>query len=355
MEKTAIPYSLKRLCVQKAAEGMTHKDIYKTIFLPEHPGMTWATFRVKMSAWKKKAWANEDIQNCGTFPGMTAHAATVQVTSDGRIAQAWIKETADSVDWDEVVDKVREAVEPIKADLPIAEPEEALLEIPLFDLHFGVATLGDYREHLDDICGIISRRTWDEIHIIVGQDCLHTNDFRGHTAKGTDIGRVDIPTAWADAWTFWRTILSYASAHSRSVVCHYSRGNHDECLSWAFFKALEASLPSASWDDSLDYRKAIWWKRCFIGFGHLEYTTDMNKIFRDFVLDFPTDFAEAECREIHTGHLHRESIDTGVVVRRLASAVPADDWSKANGYFGTHKRFQLFEYGPGRLRAIHYI
>lgn len=353
--KTVIPYDLKRLCVQKANEGMTYKDIYKTVFLPEHSGMTWATFRVKMTAWRKKAWADEDIQNCGTFPGMTAHAATVQVTSDGRIAQAWIKESADSVNWDDIIERLQNAVTPVEVSQPTDEPERAMLEIPLFDLHFGVAKLADYVEHLSRICEIIQRRKWEEIHLIIGQDCLHTNDFRGHTAKGTNIETVDIPKAWSDAWTFWVTILLTALHQSAKVVCHYSRGNHDECLSWAFFKALEAAYPDAQYDDSLAARKCFWWRRCFVGFGHLEYTTDLNKIFRDFVMDFPTDFAEADCREIHTGHLHRESLDNGCMVRRLASAVPADEWSKANGYTGTNKRFQLFEFSPGQLRSVMYV
>ena len=245
--KTVIPYDLKRLCVQKANEGMTYKDIYKTVFLPEHSGMTWATFRVKMTAWRKKAWADEDIQNCGTFPGMTAHAATVQVTSDGRIAQAWIKESAESVNWDDIIEQLQNAVTPVEVSQPTDEPEAALLEVPLFDLHFGVAKLADYRPHLARICGIIERQRWEQIRLIVGRDCLHTNDFRGHTARGTNIDRVDIPAAWADAWTFWSTILLAALRNSAKVFCHYSRGNHDECLSWAFFKALEAAYPDAEW------------------------------------------------------------------------------------------------------------
>lgn len=350
-----IPYDLKRLCVQKVEEGLTFREVYDKVFHPEHPGMNWETFRHKLRNWKKRQMADERTQFAGTYPGMVAHAATVQVTPDGKIAQAWIKERAEGVNWDEIVERLRSAVAPVEVERPEDEPEAALLEIPLFDLHFGVAKLADYGEHLSRICQTIQRRKWEQIRLIIGQDCLHNNDFRGHTAKGTNIDRVDIPAAWSDAWTFWSTILLTALHNAKKVFCHYSRGNHDECLSWAFFKALEAAYPGAEWDDSLAARKCFWWRRCFVGFGHLEYTTDLNKIFRDFVMDFPTDFAEAECREIHTGHLHRESLDNGCMVRRLASAVPADEWSKANGYTGANKRFQLFEFAPGSLRAIDYI
>lgn len=352
---TVIPYELKRLCVQKANEGMTYREIYKNVFLPEHPGMTWETFRVKLNSWKKKQMADEATQFSATYPGMTAHAATVQVDSKGNIQQAWIRERVESVDWESIIRQLKEAVSPAVVAPVTAEPEEALLEIPLFDLHFGIASLGDYREILEELRALISRRTWEEVHLIIGQDCIHNNDFRGHTAKGTNIDRVNIPAAWADAWEFWCAVFRSALASSRKVVAHYSRGNHDECITWAFFKALEAAFPAAEFDDSLAYRKSFWWRRCWVGFGHLEYTNDLNKVFRDFVIDFPTDFAESECREIHTGHLHRESIDNGCVVRRLASAVPTDEWSSANGFIGSHKRFQIFEFAPGRLKAIYYI
>lgn len=350
-----IPYSLKRLCVQKTEEGLSYREVYQQIFAPEHPGMAYETFRHKLKAWKRHQMADEATQYAGTYPGMTANAATVHVTADGRIAQAWIRERANAVDWDDIIERLKEVPKPIEIAPPTTEPEHMCLEVPLFDLHFGVAQLSDYARHLGEIEDEICSRVWEEIHIIIGQDCLHNNDLRGHTAKGTPIEAVDIPQAWADAWSFWCELLSRACEHSPKVVAHYSRGNHDECLSWALFKALEAALPGVTFDSGLEHRKAWSWRGVWVGFGHLEYTNDANKIFRDFVIDFPEDFATAQCREIHTGHLHRESIDSGIVVRRLASAVPTDGWSAANGYTGTHKRFQLFEYSPGRLRSVVYV
>jgi len=317
--------------------------------------MDFETFRHKLRDWKKKQMADLSTQEAATYPGFFAHAATVQVDAKGNITQAWIKETADRVDWEQICEMLREAVQPEIIDQPDTESSKQMLEIPLFDCHFGLATISDYYSILGEILDEIHSRTWEEIHIIIGQDNIHNNDMRGHTAKGTDIQRVDIPKAWADAWEFWTEIIRAACHNSLKVTAHYSRGNHDECLSWAFFKALQAAYPTVSFDDSLAYRKAFTWRQCFIGYGHLEYTTDSNKIFRDFVMDFPDQFAHSVLREVHAGHLHRESIDNGMMIRRLASAVPTDEWSSANGYTGAHKRFQLFEYAPGRLRSIVYI
>ena len=350
-----IPYSLKRRVVDAYNEGQLPREIFDEIFSKEWSGMTFDTFRRKLRDWRKWQFADDLTEAEGTYPGMIAHAATVQVNGAGMVTQAWIKQTAEVVDWDAICEMLRGAVKQECIYPPKTEPSKQMLEIPIFDAHFGIAKLRDYTEALGEILDEIHSRTWEEIHIIVGQDNIHNNDLRGHTAKGTSIERVDIPAAWADAWKFWTEILRAACINSPSVRAHYSRGNHDECLSWAFFKALEAAFPTVEFDAALDPRKRFVWRRCFIGFGHLEYTTDSNKIFRDFVMDFPDEFAHADLREIHAGHLHRESIDNGMMIRRLASAVPTDEWSKANGFTGVHKRFQLFEYAPGRLRSIVYI
>lgn len=353
MSGTAIPYELKRECVEAYNSGMTPRDIYREIFRPQHPGMTIETFYCKLRHWRRGALADQATQDSGTYPGMVARAATVQVNGAGNVVQAWIKQTA-GPSMDDVLEAIKAAVKPVDLQ-PCETPGEHMLEIPIFDAHFGVATLDDYRGHLEEIVSTIRGNKWAEVHILIGQDNLHTNDFRGHTAKGTDIGRIDFIRAWKDAWAFWLTILDTALENSPSVYVHYSKGNHDEATSWCFFKALEAAYPVARFDDSTEPRKAFTWQGCFIGYGHMEYAQNSDRIFRDFVMDFPEAFASATCREIHAGHLHRESVDDGIVVRRLASAVPPDQWSRDNGYIGAHKRFQLFEFAPGRLRAIHYV
>ena len=354
MPHNIISLDLKRKCVMAAENGLTYQQVYDEIFKKEHEGMTFESFRHVLKHWRNDQLADPLTQAAGTYPDFLAHAATVQVRGNGEIQQAWIKTKADDVNWDEIIERLQKAVTPIYIPRP-PKIGNKMLEIPLFDLHFGVASLVDYKDHLERIVNIIGNRFYEEIHLIIGQDCIHTNDMRGHTAKGTDIGRVDIPTAWADAWHFWTEIIRAALHNSTQVIAHYSRGNHDECISWAFFKALEAAFPDVSWDDSLAHRKAFVWRGCFIGFGHMEYTNDPNKVFRDFVCEFPQEFADCPLREIHTGHLHRESVDAGVMIRRLASAVPSDEWSKANGFFGVHKRFQLFEYEENTLRAIRYV
>lgn len=334
---------------------MTAREVYNTVFVPEY-GDNWSleTFRRKLREWKHKTYADEGIMAAGTFPKFTAHNATVQVDKEGRITQAWIKQQQETLDWLKIREIVCKDAKPLDIE-PTQMSGETMLEIPLFDMHFGVANLDYYRETLADLLGIVTAKHYDEINILIGQDVLHNNDLRGHTAKGTEIQKVDFTQSWADAWAFFCTLINAAIKHSPRVRLLYSKGNHDECSAWCLFKALEAVFRQCETDDSLAPRKCIFWRGCFIGYGHCEYTNKTSVLFQNFVLDFPKEFAEAKVREIHSGHLHRESVDDGLMVRRLPSGVPTDEWSSNNGYTGAHKRFQIFEWAECRLKSISYI
>lgn len=348
-----IEYDLKVKCVS-ALRHMTTRQVFDTIFVPAM-GDIWSyeSFKRQMRTWKHKQLADDATLACGTFPNFTPHGATVQVDKEGRITQVWVKQQKETLDWLKIRDLVCKGAPKIDVQ-PTVSSGERMLEIPLVDMHFGVADLDYYRENLADLLEIVRAKQWDEINIIIGQDVLHNNDMRGHTAKGTPIEKIDFQKAWADAQVFFRTLIS-AAIEQGKVRLHYSKGNHDECSGWCFYKTLEAVFPQVESDDSLLPRKCIFWKGCFIGFGHCEYTSKSSLLFQNFVLDFPQEFANSKVREIHSGHLHREGIDEGFMVRRLPSAVPTDEWSSNNGYIGAHKRFQVFEWAENRLKTIHYL
>lgn len=334
---------------------MTTRQVFDRVFRPVY-GDIWAyeSFKRRMRNWKRDARADENYLSAGTFPGFQANGATVQVDSDGRITQLWVKQQCEMMDWIGIRNLLTSGIKPYKVN-PIAVGGSTMLEIPLFDMHFGIADLDMYRDSLAELVGIIGEKQYDEINILFGQDVLHNNDMRGHTAKGTDIQKVDFKQAWIDAWRFFCVVIECALRHSPKVNMRYSKGNHDECSAWCLFKALEARYPQCSWDDGMEPRKCVFWQGCWIGFGHCEYTNKSSVLFQNFVLDFPKEFAASKVREIHSGHLHRESVDEGIFVRRLPSAAKTDDWLSDNGYVGAHKRFMLFEWAPDRLKAIYYI
>lgn len=350
-----IPYSLKKQCVDMASAGKSQREVYNKLFSLEHPEMGFETFRHKLRLWQKCKMADEKTLYSGTYKGFIPHAATVQINGDGEVTQAWIKQITTDSEWNELLETIRENVKPEKIEPLTDSNASGMLEIPLFDMHFPIGTYEYYKPTQAEIIQIIQSRSWEEINIIIGQDLFHNNDMRGHTAKGTQIEQVDIPLAWSDARRFWLPIINEAIKNSGKVKIIYSKGNHDECLAWAFVQELMARFPQAEVDDSLNPKKVIHWRHCFIGTGHCETTNNAKDIFASFVCKFPVEFAESDVREMHLGHLHCESIDKGMMVRRLCSNVPVDVWNDNNGYNTAQKRFQIFEWEPGRLKAIYYV
>ena len=351
-----IPLDLKRRCVDMRKEGHSHLEIYNEIFKDEHPGMGFETFRHKIRKWEKMALADEHTLTAGTYPGFVAHGATVQVNSHGDIVQAWIKEHSGDNQLEELIAAIKENTAPIIYERVETTPEDPeMLEIPLFDQHF---PLDDHIGVFVELSRIIESRQWEEINVSIGQDLFHNDDLRGRTASGRPIEKVDMVKAWELARIFFTSTLSLCIKHSVKVKVIYSKGNHDESMSWAFVQMLKAMFPQAEFDDTLTQRKIISWRNCFIGIthGHMRKSS-LADLRGQFTIQFPVEFAHAAVREIHTGHLHHEEEKDiyGVMVRRLARNGTDDTWSDDEGFVGANKRFMIFKWKPGRLAGIDYI
>lgn len=230
-----------------------------------------------------------------------------------------------------------------------------LLEIPLFDLHFGVNTYESYMSVRDKILSKIHSKKWDKIFFIIGQDLLHNNGFDGKTSGGTPIEKVNMDKAWNDAYKFYSELIDAAQNSSMSVEGSYSIANHDDSMSWAFVKCLEIKFPDVSFDTSMKVRKSLVWNDVFIGYAHGHKGS--SRLHENFLSDFGKQMAVAKVVEIHTGHIHQETAKDkfGVLVRTLSTKGATDDWHDSMGFVGAHKRFQLFEYSPDTLEAIYYI
>lgn len=252
---------------------------------------------------------------------------------------------------------LRKANEKIK---PLNKKEEHvdgsnLLEIPLFDLHFGVNTYEYYKDVQDRIIEKIQEKKWDRIFFIIGQDLLHNNGFSGQTSRGTPIEKVDMTKAWDDAWRFYCELLNVAQNNANKVDASYSIANHDDSMAWAFVKCLEARFPDVEFDTDKVIRKSYVWNDIFIGYTHGH--KGANRLHENFLSDFGKQMAHAKVVEVHSGHLHSEKAKDkfGVLIRTLSTGAQTDEWHHTEGFVGAHKRFQLFEYSPNELKAIYYI
>lgn len=233
--------------------------------------------------------------------------------------------------------------------------DKRLLELPFFDSHFGISDYDYYKTTQDETMNKIQSRIWEEILFIIGQDMFHNDNFRGETSNRTPIEQVDIPSAWRDAMKFYYPLIETALKNSNKVKIIYSKGNHDESLSWAFVQLLKQRFPETHVDDEFIERKAHTFGNIFIGITHGDKAR--KNLHNLFQVDYPMEWAKAKTREIHSGHLHTEDCKDwfGMMVRTLATRNKTDKWHRDNGFVGNHKRFMLFEYNEDELKSIHYV
>ena len=354
-----IPIRVKRECCRMKREGASNAEVYD--FYSQSVGRPCkaSAFRGMLNRWMKKDFPDDTTLACGTYEGFTAHNATVQVSKNGEIVQAWIKQRANDFDPSDFLEALRDVIEPYEYQYNVDLRADRMLEIPLFDMHWGVAFMDYYESVLNDILDLISSRHWDRIVIPFGQDFFHNDSvINGQTTKGTPIEKVDMTRAVKEGRRFIIAIIDAAIDNANDVRVFYSAGNHDRSISWMFMQVLLERYGHDVVDDSMEYRKVFTYGKnsVMVTHGDSKQATAKN-LAHIFPIKYPEEFAQATTREVHSGHLHHESEADiyGVMVRRLSSGAAVDDWSNRQDFVGTHRRFMVFEWDQESLRSIHYI
>ena len=355
-----IPIEVKRICCQLYGEGKSVREIWKEYYCNsvEDPAKL-DSFRCMLHRWRKQRYADDTTLAYGTYEGFIAHDATVQVSKTGEIVQAWIKQKADSFDTEGFLEAIRETVDPFVYVPERNDYANRMLEIPLFDMHWGVAFMDHYEPVLNELLDLITSRKWDRIVIPFGQDFFHNDSIvNGQTTKGTSIEKVDMTRAVKESKRFMYALVDTAIQCANEVRVIYSAGNHDRSISWMFIQVLLERYGSTVVDDSFDYRKVVSYgsNAVMITHGDSKQATAKN-LAHIFPIMFAEEFAGATVREVHSGHLHHEAEADiyGVMVRRLSSGGKVDDWSNKEDFVGTHRRFMVFEWTKTKLASIHYI
>lgn len=357
---TTIPLKVKRECCRLKKEGKTSKEIYNEYYLKviDSP-CTFESFGRLLRKWMTKSFPDDTTLECGTYEGFIAHNATVQVSNTGEIVQAWIKQKAEDLDIEGLVKTLKESIEPYGYEPKIDDAADRMLEIPLFDMHWGISFMEDYESVLNEVLNLIHTRHWDKIVIPFGQDYFHNDSIvNATTTKGTVIDKVDMIRAVKEGRQFITTIIDAALNNSNETKVYYSPGNHDRSVTWMFMQVLLERYGPEIVDDSMEYRKVFTYGKnsVMVTHGDSKQATAKN-LSNIFAISFPEEFAQANVREVHAGHLHHEKEGDifGVMIRRLSSGVAVDDWSNRQDYIGTHRRFMIFEWDLDHLRSIHYV
>lgn len=298
-------------------KGIPKRQVYETCVQP-YSDMTFKSFDKKRFAWKRKLTMDQERLDAANLAfKFTPHASTVQVNGKGEVVQAWIKQHVND-QIEQLLAAIKDNTKPVSVEPMYCSQSSGMLEIPLYD---------------------------------------NDSIAKGVTTKGTLIEKVDLRKAWLDAKEFYFNLIDHALMCANEVEVIYSPGNHDKTVGWLFAQMLQVRYGNIV-DDSVRERKCIWWNGCFIGITHGDKGNDTAAGLRGkFTMDFPALFAAATVREIHVGHLHRESDsrdEYGAQIRRICTKGKTDEWTDEQGYM-SQKRFMLFEWVPGRLKSIHYV
>lgn len=358
--REGIPIKIKRECLRLKEEGHSIEQIYNEYYAKQVTNLcSFKAFIASLNRWAKQIFPDETTLECGTYDGFTAHNATVQVSKTGEIVQAWIKQKVNDFDFEDLVKALKDNVEPYIYTPDHDDMADRMLEIPLFDMHWGISFMEDYESVLNDVLEIINSRHWDRIIIPFGQDYFHNDSIvNAVTTKGTVVDKVDMIRAIKEGRQFITTIIDSALDNANEVRVIYTPGNHDRSMAWMFMQILMERYGAAVVDDTMEYRKVFTYGKnsIMVTHGDSKQATAKN-LSHIFAVSFPEEFAQATIREVHSGHLHheKESDIFGVMVRRLSSGGNADDWSNRQDYIGTHRRFMIFEWDQNSLRSIHYV
>lgn len=358
--RKVIPIQVKKTCCRMRDEGIPYREIYNEYFVHAVDAPApFDSFRRLVLKWKARGYPDDTTLECGTYEGFVAHDATVQVSKSGEIVQAWIKQKANAFDPEEFLEAIRDNVEPFVYVPSEFDNTSRMLEIPLFDMHWGVAFMDHYEPVLNELLDLITSRQWDKIVVPFGQDFFHNDSIiNGQTTKGTVIEKVDMIRAVKEGQQFMYALIDTAIRCANEVKVIYSAGNHDRSISWMFIQVLLERYGPDVVDDTLEYRKVISYgsNAVMITHGDSKQATAKN-LAHIFPITFAEEFASASVREVHAGHLHHEAEADiyGVMVRRLSSGGKVDGWSDKEDFVGSHRRFMVFEWDRKKLASIHYI
>ena len=273
-------------------------------------------------------------------------------------AKVMLKPDKIGIDWKSLGERLADRVTAKQPKPSHNVDRERYLVIPLFDLHF------DGKAEYDETLGKIFEQLeheYKKVLIISGGDILHTDNYQSTTSSGTQLETTDMNQSWEDAFDFFDLIIDKSLDCVEEVEVLYVPGNHDATVGQTLFKALTRLYQKEDRliiDDRQEMFKATLLGKNFIGATH---GVKRNK--KDYPMLFATQFSQlwgtngVHTREVYTGHLHFEhTVDVnGLVIRQMPTRNEENQWSRDNGFMGSHKRFMLVEYSEHETEMIRYV
>lgn len=262
---------------------------------------------------------------------------------------------------------------PVEVKPPKKTHKKNLLEVSLFDVHFGKLAwereTGNkydlkiaeriYAQAVSDLLNKIENFPVSKILFPIGQDFFHVDNWSNTTNKGTEQDVDDrfqkvFESGCMAVINAINECLEYAP-----VDIVWVPGNHDVETSWYLIKYLEAWFrqnKSVKVDSNPTFRKYYRYGNTLIGYTHgcEEKHQDLPLIMANEVPDL---WSKTKYRTMHIGHVHKKKVTNyvshdsfnGVDIVVLPSLSAIDSWHYKKGYVGTNRAAEcyLYNYSSG--------
>jgi len=296
---------------------------------------------------------------------------------DGRIIveplfqiKAWLKRSTEIFDLHTIRNEIIAEVKSFAPKYPKIEyeiqDEGQLMEINIFDLHFGKLCWGketgdNYdtkiarKRFKDAISAMIARSKGFDIKRIlfpIGNDFFNSDNSKNTT---TNLTPQDEDLRWKKTYKAGRELL-IEGIDMLSTIAPVDvvvvQGNHDFERSFYVGDAMECwyhNNENVSVDNSASHRKYYKFGKCLVAYthGNNEKVADLPLLVAS---EQPDLWSKTKYREIHVGHLHHKKeikfMSTqehkGMVIRFMRSLSGTDAWHDLKGYKGAIQSCEMF-------------
>ena len=225
------------------------------------------------------------------------------------------------------------------------------LVVPLPDLHFGITTMLDVKEHLDRLLELINKG-YKTIVIEQLGDLFHSSQmWSSQTLKGTLLDEVNMVQAVEDAKQFFDVLVTASLKNSTTLHIKQMAGNHSGNMEYMFMEYLKAKYPQVVIKNNIKFRDAYLLDNVGIMLAHGDLAPKNLPML--MANEFGGVWSLSHSREIHKGHFHKEKTvdEGGVISRQLGTVKPNDNYEIMNGWTLSKKELYALEYDSDKLVA----
>lgn len=283
--------------------------------------------------------------------------------------KVWLKKNQEFVDVQkikkEILDEIKNTSCFVKK-INYSEKKDNVLEINIFDLHFGKlasknSAAEDYdteiaKERFLKALNILVNRSssfdFEKILFPIGNDFFNSDSLKNETTRGTPM---DEHLLWQETIKKGRQLIQIGIEYlTRFAPVHIIvvPGNHDWQRMFMLGEMIEGwfhNNENVTIDNGFKPRKYYKYGKCLIGFthGNNEKVADLPLIMAQ---EQSMNWQTTKYREFHIGHLHHKreikykstQEYKGIVIRYLRSLGGEDTWHNIKGYVGAIQTAESF-------------